>query len=360
MGRLAKSVGPRVALLLLTTLSASALRVQGQSENPYSSVLATRPQRAEPPSTSNEIRVRANEVVVPVTVTDKKGEPVLDLTQKDFHVFDTGIEQRIDRWDLDNDPIATVLVIETSAHIQSILPVVHRAGNVFTETVMALSGEAAVVSYDDRVEIRQPFTTDHNYVEEAIEKLPSGSLGMKLYDAMARANSLLQSQPTNWRRVMLVIGEAQDAGSVHKLGEILRVAQLSNVSIYAIGVSSIRADFWSGPKKRSHVSPPTTGVGVDLSPLVIMLVELGTNEVHNHALEVSAAATGGTLYRTLKDHTIQNALDDIGGSLHTQYSLNYQPSGDAQPGYHEIKVTVSRPGVAIRTRPGYFLAATGN
>ena len=90
------------------------------------------------------------------------------------------------------------------------------------------------------------------------------------------------------------------------------------------------------------------------------LVERGSNGVHNHALEVSAAATGGMYYRTLKDQTIQSALDDIGGDLHTQYSLSYQPTRHARPGFHEIKVTVSRPGVKVRTRPGYFLAATGN
>ena len=356
MGRLAKSVGPRFLWLLLASLPAGLLAVSGPSED-RSWVPADHRQATEPSSAGNEIRVRSDEVLVPVVVTDKKGEPVLDLTAQDFQVFDTGVEQRIDHWDLDNDPIATVLIVETSEHLQTILPLVHKVGSIFTETVMALSGEAAVISYDGAVEVRQPFTTDHNSIATSIEKLPVGSSGMKLYDAMARANSLLESQPIKWRRVMLIIGEAQDGGSVHKLGEILRVAQLSNISIYAVGVSSLRTDFWSGPKKRSYITPPTNGA--DLSPLVMTLVELGTNEVHNHALEVSAAATGGVLYRTFKDHTIQDALDDVGGSLHTQYSLSYQPA-DARPGFHDIKVVVSRAGVSVRTRPGYFLAAKGN
>ncbi len=311
------------------------------------------------PLAKNQIRVGTKEVVAAVTVTNKKREPFVGLTQTDFHVFDDGIEQTIDHWDVADDPFAVVLVIETSEHIQMILPAVRKTGGIFTETVMALSGEAAVVTYDDTVDIRQPFTTDHESIETAIEKVEVGPQGMRLYDAMARANSLLEAQPSNWRRVMLVIGEAQDGGSNRKLGEVLRDAQLANVSIYTIGVSTISADLRYGSKRHRFVSPPPEG-SPDLGALAMWLVEFGTNAAHNHALEVSAAATGGTHYRTLKDHTIQNALDDIGGELHTQYNLSYQPGADAQPGYHEIRVTVTRPDAIVRTRPGYFLTQTKN
>jgi Ca-activated chloride channel homolog len=357
MGRPVKFVLPAIFFCLLAEFLSSSVR--GQSSAVDHADANGESQIDQMPTTRNQIRVGANEVVAAVTVRDKQGEPVLDLSQNDFHVLDNGIEQRIDHWDLGEDPFAVVLVIETSAHVQTILPVVHRAGSIFTETVMALSGEAAVITYDDEVDIRQPLTMDHGSIETAIETIASGSLGMRLYDAMSRANSLLESEPLSWRRVMLVIGEAQDSGSTSKLGEVLREAQLSNTTIYAIGVSSIAADLRYGPKRHRYISSPPNG-GADLGALGLWLVELGTNEAHNHALEVSAAATGGTHYRTLKDKTIQNALDNIGGELHTQYNLSYQPSGDAQPGFHEIKVTVSRPGVTVRTRPGYFLAATGN
>jgi hypothetical protein len=41
-------------------------------------------------SAKNQIRVITNEVTAAVTVTDPRGEFVLDLSQKDFHVFDDG------------------------------------------------------------------------------------------------------------------------------------------------------------------------------------------------------------------------------------------------------------------------------
>src|ERR1700730_11402427 len=284
MGRPVKFVLPAIFFCLLAEFLSSFVR--GQSSAVDHAYANGESQINQMPTTRNQIRVGANEVVAAVTVRDKQGEPVLDLSQNDFHVLDNGIEQRIDHWDLGEDPFAVVLVIETSAHVQTILPVVHRAGSIFTETVMALSGEAAVITYDDEVDIRQPFTMDHGSIETAIEGIASGSLGMRLYDAMSRANSLLQSEPLSWRRVMLVISEAQDSGSTSKLGEVLREAQLSNTSIYAIGVSSIAADLRYGPKRHRYISPPPNG-GADLGALGLWLVELGTNEAHNHALEVS-------------------------------------------------------------------------
>ena len=62
-----------------------------------------------------------------------------------------------------------------------------------------------------------------------------GTSGARLYDAMARGISLLDERPTARRRILVVLAEAQDKGSENKLGEVLRQAQLANVTIYSIG-----------------------------------------------------------------------------------------------------------------------------
>jgi hypothetical protein len=108
------------------------------------------------PVAQKKIRVYSDEVIAPVTVLNDRGELVLDLTEKDFHVFDNGVDQPIDHWDLGGDRLAVALVLETSSHIQMMARVIRGVGIVFTETVMALSGEAAVITYDSTVEVRQP------------------------------------------------------------------------------------------------------------------------------------------------------------------------------------------------------------
>lgn len=308
-----------------------------------------------------------NEVVVPVTVTDKNGEPALDLLQKDFHVFDGGAEQSIDHFDLDGDPLAVALVIEASSHIQAMAPTIHGMGTIFTETVMALSGEAAVVTYDSSVDVPQPFTQDHEAIEKAIAGVEFQAPEKRLYDGMAEAVDLLKTQPSSYRRIMLVVGESQDYGSDAKLGDIAREAQLANITIYAVGPSSSSADLRYGkdekpgerqplPLKLPKPLPPVS-TSSDYLAVAIWLLSRGTNEIRNHQLEVAAASTGGIHYRALRDETIRTAIDRIGGELHAQYVLTYVPSTDPPLGFNEIKVTVSRPNLTLRARPGYFVAA---
>ncbi len=200
--------------------------------------------------------------------------------------------------------------------------------------------------------------------------------GMCLYDAMWQAALLLEKQPDDRRRVLLVIGEAQDHGSTHKLGEILQQAQLANISIYAIGLSStaadLRADSASNSMSQSSPFPPGVqpapsapgtpqgvnegGVGGgDFLYAAVWLVQRATNQKKNHAMQAAVAATGGEYFHPKKDRAIQAALNQIGNELHSQYVLSYQLQGAALPGIHEIRVAVSRPHVVVRARLGYYL-----
>jgi len=326
------------------------------------------------PAAKNEIRIRANEVIVPVTVLDEQHEPVLDLKQADFQVFDGGVEQKIDRWDLDGDPLAVALLIETSTHIKSMTTTIHRLASIFTENIMALDGQAAVITYDSDVNVRQPFTQDHDLIEDAIAKAPFEAPEKQLYDGMARGVALLKEQPLNRHRVLLVVGESADSGSDAKLGQVLRDAELANISIYTIGVTSIGMntsanDILGGklpPLKLSKHAPPISAqrprtqpfgsTYIDFVTPAIWLIERGTSEIKNHQLEVAVAATGGVHYRAFRHDAIRAALDKIGAELYAQYTMSYMPSADVQPGFREIKVTVSRPAVTVRTRPGYYLA----
>ena len=121
-------------------------------------------------------------------------------------------------------------------------PSVKHAGIVFTETVMALTSEAAVISYDSTVDLQQKFTTDPDSVQYAVEHLPLGVDNEHLYDAMAKGIAMLDERPAVRRRIMVVVGESQDTGSESRLGEVLRQAQLANVTIYSMGLSTAMAD----------------------------------------------------------------------------------------------------------------------
>ncbi|MFZ0910364.1 MAG: VWA domain-containing protein [Candidatus Acidiferrales bacterium] len=332
------------------------------------------PQPGKPPQ--KPIRVRVTEITAPVTARDRDGELILNLEQKDFHVFDNGVEQTIDHFDLGGDPLAIALLVETSSRVDPLLPAVRHSGIIFTQTVMGPTADAAVLSYDDTVDVRENFTGDEDAIEDVIHRLPEGTSGAKLYDGIAKGVALLAAQPPRQRRILLIIGEAEDTGSSTKLGVALREAELANVTIYTIGLSTTAAELrtqrqYSAPS----IGPPGTfpvplppgvaetpdneaaaqGGNIDLMALAVWVVQHAMNTVKNHALEVATLATGGLHIATMKDHSIERAMDEIGGELHAQYTLGYRPPGDEASGFHQIRVTVDRPGVRLRTRPGYYL-----
>ena len=51
---------------------------------------------------------------------------------------------------------------------------------------------------------------------------------------------------------------------------------------------------------------------------------------------------------------LEEAITDIGKDLNSQYVLSYSPNNKEEPGFHNIKVSVDRPGLIVRTRPGYW------
>ena len=128
--------------------------------------------------------------------------------------------------------------METSSRISTILPEIRRTGTLLTQTVMGPSGEAAIVGFNDSVDKLQEFTTDAEAIETKITRLKEGTSGARLYDAMALGVEMLSGRPG---ATVLVVAEAGDLESGAKLGEVLRQAQLENVTIYSVGISSTRA-----------------------------------------------------------------------------------------------------------------------
>ena len=92
----------------------------------------------------------------------------------------------------------------------------------------------------------------------------------------------------------------------------------------------------------------------------VWIVQHIQGQVKGNALEVAGAATGGEHLAAFRDRSIEKAIDEIGGELHSQYTISYTPTDANVTGYHEIKVSVLRndaTNLKIRARPGYYLAA---
>jgi VWFA-related protein len=342
-----------------------------------------------PPDVLSKLTARVTLVTTPVTVRDSRGAMIHDLEQQDFLITDNGVAQKITHFDVGGDPLSIVMVVETSTRIDPMLSQLRKLGILFTEQVMGPEAEAAVIGFDDSVHRLQGFTRNHDSVESVFAGLKTNESGHRLFDAMAEGVEMLSDRrkptaelPVPGRRVLLVVSEALDSGSESKLGEVLRQAQLQNITIFSIGLSTTRAELQSKPRDNAPVpitppgimglpAPPGTvntptseanrNAGIDLIALAQVIVEHTKSAATQHSLELGAIATGGSYYSTFKGRSIESALDEIGGELHSQYMLSYSPPrSDAGNdfGYHEIVVSLAptkSQGKKISSRPGYYI-----
>lgn len=344
------------------------------------------PVQQTPPEAQGAVRVRVALVSTPVTVRNAKGEMAHDLEAQDFRITDNGAEQKISHFDLGGDPLSLVILIETSSRIEPFLSQIQKTGILFTQTVLGANGEAAVVGFNDAVDKLQDFTTNGDSIENTISRLQAGTSGSKLFDAMSVAVEMLSGRPQltaekpGRRRVLLIVSEALDIGSQTKLGAVLRQAQLANVTIYSVGLSTTRAELQSNkqdeplqitppginrlPPQPGTIQTPTTEQNrygnINLLNLAVWAVQHADSSIKDHPLEIAATATGGAHFATFKDRSIENAIDEIGGELHSQYSISYAPTDGSAPGYHEIKVSLVNPKekrLKLRARPGYYVAS---
>jgi len=269
-------------------------------------------------------------------------------------------------------------VIETSLRIEPLLPEIRKTGVVFTETVIGPQDEAAVVGFNDSVDTLLDFTTSRDKVLDTMNQLQAGTAHARLFDAMATGIEMLsrlQPQPTadlpERRRVMVIMSEATDVGSETHLSAVLKRAQLSNVVIYSLGISRTLAE-WKAPSKElmsqlvpegifpqpnlpgSIQTPETEATRYGYGNLINLMRNVKSQ--FTQTLQIAASRTGGQYISTFKGKSLQTAVDEIGGELHSQYSLTYEPTGTKATGYHVIQVQVNRANLKARARPGYYVS----
>jgi VWFA-related protein len=375
-------------------LLASGLPALAQAPEGPLAPRAGTPVQQTPPEVLAKITARVTLVSTPVTVRDSGGRMIHDLDQQDFVVTDNGVLQKITHFDVGGDPLSIVVVVETSSRVDPMLPQLRKLGSIFTEQVMGPDAEAAVLGFDDSVHQLQGFTRSHDSVQAVFAGLKTGESGQRLFDAMSDAVEMLSGRrkpsaeaPVPGRRVLLVISEALDSRSETKLGEVLRQAQLQNITIFSIGLSTIRGELQSKSRDNAPVpiappgiatipGPPGTvnvppaggpgGGGVDLIALAQVIVQQAKSAETKRALEVAAVATGGAYYSSFKGRSMESALDEIGGELHSQYMISYSPprSDDGNDfGYHKIFVALvpdKAAGKKLSSRPGYYIPAPAN
>jgi VWFA-related protein len=374
-----KAIPRPVAILVFVCLAATigwsgAQQKQGRQTKPsvYTSAPAQQTEPAPPPQEPQIFTFHAGvtEVITPVTVIGEKGDYVLDLEPNDFALFDNDVRQQI-RVQSSEIPISLVVLVGNSAKIAPFLPEVTKTGVLFTSLLLGQQGEAAVITFDHRIQLAQDFTSNSDQLEKAFKGIKEGSDGACLSDALVRALSMLARRAEERRKVIVVIAEDRNTGSEMPMGYALREAQLGNVSIYAVAISGTSALAKTPPPPPSGPTlppgatgtPPLGGVARQQTAGVtnfnfmnlLALAVTGVKDIFfDRPLEAAAKGTGSLHTGAMKKASVQNGIQRISTELHSQYLVSYRPSTLDQAGFHTIKVTVNRPVSEVRARPGYF------
>lgn len=295
------------------------------------------------------LRANAHLVLVPTTVTDKKGRLLDGLSVDDFVVTDDGVRQKVhmDTSDTVQAPVSLVVLIQSSGIAAPALERIRLVGAMVQPILIGQRGQAAVISYDDEVRKFQDFTSDSGKIRAAFEAVEPHYLREgKLIDAVIAGIGMLDSRPENYRRIMIVLGESRDRGSKHKMAEAIEMAQRSGVVIYSITYSA-QGQAWTSS---AEDDPPLPG-GPDYLAGLGELARLGkTNDA-----TAFARATGGRHLAFLKEGSLEAAISRTGEEIHSQYLLSFTPQETKNEGLHHISVTVAKfPNAVVRARPGYW------
>src|SRR5580658_2619611 len=334
------------------------------------------PAKQNPSKEDDELKFRTqtNVVIVPTTVRDRNGGVIDGLQLQDFELYDNNKLQKITA-DVREEPLSLVVAVQRSSNLTEVLPKIQRIGSLLSQMLAGQDGEVAVIGFDHRIQVMQDFTNETTKLSEAMKKMTPGSAEHGVIDAEEAAIRMLKKRPTERRRVVLLIAEKRDKGSELRLREALTQAQFANVSIYSLDISTVVAALTdkgmpprppSIPPEAQHMpgNYPSTPTTVEQNyyngnyiPVFVDIFKATKSLFVDDTLDVFTRYTGGREYSFIGEKSLEKAVDGISEELHSQYLLSYSPNNPDEGGFHDIKVTVNRPKLEVRTRPGYWVAA---
>lgn len=381
--------GRGTALATVVLLLAGVQMAHGQN-TPAAQAPAPPVASANAPATTLKVNVKA--VTMSVTVRDKHGAIVPNLTKDDFTLAEDGRPQTIQYFTHDtNLPLNLGLLVDTSASQRNALDDERTASTHFLDQMLTTPNDKAFLEQFDReVDLIADFTSDKGKLRAAADQLGTPQFskasdsddntvgarrgGTLLYDAIFLASDeLMKKQPG--RKALIVLTDGVDRGSKETLTSAIEAAQRADTVIYAIyfkgeeqhnnngsnpggGHRGGMGGGWPGggggypgggggwpgggggyPGGGRGGQRPVEQPHVDGKKVLIQI----------------CGETGGRMYEVSKKENIDQLYSSIAEELHGQYSLSYTPDkASNDDGYHRITLTAKKKDLMVQTRQGYY------
>ena len=304
------------ALIVATVLSASFGR-------------AFEERRPGVPANSAQVVFRAETDLVSfgVTVTDKRGTFLTDLTAGDFEILEDGKPQTLKYFIRGNETDAAPelhvgIMFDTSGSMTADISTARTAAIKFLNALPEAK-DITLVDFDTEVRLAKYGQQDFPRIVERIRsRKPDGYTAM--YDALGQY--VTGTDDLDGRKVLVVFTDGGDTRSVLGFTDVLTLLRGSDVTVYPVGFMQNQS--------------------------------LSTRNQQQMRLSRLAEETGGEAFFPLNMKEIETAYDRILTQLRAQYTVGYVSTNSSQDGrWRKVEIKVRRPdlkGSKIQTRKGYF------
>jgi VWFA-related protein len=291
------------------------------------------------------LRTQSNVVLTPTLVKDKSGKPIFGLHASDFIIEDDGIEQQVSMDEAEpEEAVSLVVAIQIGRSAPSEFQRMEGLSSLLDQIVDSPQVETAIVTFDSQVNLVQDFTFDSNQSEAQLRKTIAGRLrdmelsgdtsSAVIYDAVRYSVKLLEKQPEDSRRVLLLISETRDHGShVVKLDDAITAVNESNTIVYSLAFSPAASSALDTLRGKEPAQPG--GIG--------QLLVLARQAMRKNAAKSVASMTGGEYELFTSQKSFERLMTEFANHLHSRYLLRFEPK-NPHSGLHEVRVRLRHPG----------------
>ncbi len=283
-------------------------------------------------------RVEIRRVRLPLSVLDKKGQPVMGLQSSDFVIFEDKKQQQIETFSDESgagQPLYVGVLMDTSPSAIAKLKFEQEAATNFLHSVLRpRQDQAALVTFDDEVTLRQDFTEKIDLLNRAVASLKKPGKQTALYDAVWQfCNDKMRNAPG--RRAIVVITDGDDTYSRARLRDVIEIAQQTETTVFAVST-------------KGGFAGTVPGVEAGQAP-----------DDGDRALVRLGEETGGRAFFTGDLVELEQAFEKLAKELRGQYLVTYKPTNERYDGsFRRIEVKLAgRDGLKVWAKRGYVASA---
>ncbi len=298
-------------------------------------------------ASANVFHVTTNEVLVPTLVEKRGGGILYGLKASDFVLEDNGVPQKIRvQEELDAAPVALVVAVEDGGASVLEFGKLAKMGPLLDLFLADKRSLAALVGFDSQPHLIRDFTHSEQELDHDLQTLEPGDGSAAILDTISYAVDLLDSQPKEFRRVLLLISERRDHGSKHRKAEdVIRKIGRSDVLVLSVSFSP------SGAELLHDVQDSGDNRTLNMVSALVMAIKAFKKNVAKEVAQMS----GGEYTTFIDDKRFEERVMLAARDVRNRYLITFSPSNPT-PGLHTIRVkTVEDYGARIVARSNYWM-----